>query len=180
MSYHLQVPVLRHASLKPSYACIKGIRSYFASLLELTSTDRSGTSHQEPKDTLPALRDSELVIVGDRIFTDVVLANRIRSSSLRASRKTASASKAPAQDPGPGTLAIWTTGVWQQDSTLMRWAEKALVQTVEKWSTPPSLQADMSRFVKRPHTEQPIVKTKGPGAGGIGGWIWDRMRFKRA
>jgi len=68
------------------------------------------------------IRGSELVIVGDRIFTDVALANRMRRY-------------APSMDLniGPGTLAIWTTHVWEKEAMLMRWAERWLVKAVEGW-----------------------------------------------
>ena len=68
VGHALGVPVLCHAALKPSYSCIKDIRAYFAGL---------------PK----PVRDDELVVVGDRVFTDVVMARRMK-----------------------GPLAVWTTG----------------------------------------------------------------------
>ena len=59
MTYHLRAPALLHKSFKPAYSCIYAIRSYFSSL-------------HSP------IPDRELIIVGDRIFTDVVLANWMR------------------------------------------------------------------------------------------------------
>lgn len=59
VSHHLQVPVLHHKSFKPAYSCINTIRSYFSNL------------HRP-------ISDDELIIIGDRIFTDVVMANRMR------------------------------------------------------------------------------------------------------
>ncbi|KAF8918174.1 mitochondrial PGP phosphatase-domain-containing protein [Mucidula mucida] len=101
VSYHLGVPVLMHTSMKPSYSCIKSIRQYYSSL-------------QVP------VRDDQLLIVGDRLFTDITLANRMRSwhgwrQFLRLTKN----------DPTPtqGPLAIWTTGVWQKEATAMRWGE---------------------------------------------------------
>lgn len=52
------------------------------------------------------------MIVGDRIFTDVVMANRMRSVH------------------GSGPLAVWTSGVWQRESMLVRWMEKKVVNMV--------------------------------------------------
>jgi len=61
------------------------------------------------------IKDEEMIIVGDRVFTDVVMANRMRAGSK-----------------GLGPLAIWTTGVWQREAVVMRWLEKRLVDVV-KW-----------------------------------------------
>ncbi|KIM82547.1 hypothetical protein PILCRDRAFT_70627 [Piloderma croceum F 1598] len=164
VSYHLGVPVLRHASLKPSYACIKGIRAYFASL-------------QAPR------TDSELIIVGDRIFTDVVLANRMRSNPS-----------------SPGPLAIWMTRVWKKEGTFMRWMEGRLVRAVEAWSEPIGSSGlgsrfrdgdeggqdmNLRRFVKDDEVEgeAKVGGSKHEGAavlgieaGGIGRWVWERMK----
>jgi phosphatidylglycerophosphatase GEP4 len=103
---------LRHGSLKPSYACIEAIQKYFSSL------------------HVP-VKDEELIIVGDRIFTDVVMANRMsrrRSTPLLGEK----GSLMPARE---GPLAVWTTGVWQRQGMLMRWLEKTLVMSVERWSS---------------------------------------------
>ncbi|KAG2358103.1 mitochondrial PGP phosphatase-domain-containing protein [Suillus spraguei] len=109
VSYHLSVPVLRHDTLKPGYSCITSIRSYFSSL------------------SVPIL-DDELVIVGDRIFTDVIMANRMRSGFASTSND------APARARIGGPLAIWTDGVWQKESMTMRWAERRLLDLVRKWA----------------------------------------------
>lgn len=94
ISYYLQVPVLRHRTPKPGYSCIGGVRDYFASL-------------QSP------VKDDELVVIGDRIFTDVVMANRMKS-----------------EDNARGPLSIWTTGVWTKEAMGMRWIERKLVEAV--------------------------------------------------
>ena len=116
--------------MKPGYACIKAIRTYFASL---------------PR----PIHDRELIIVGDRIFTDVVLANRMSkyrwlsdSSSLRDSvekiESTArlidskGASKRLEKD---GPLSIFVENIWKRESTMMRFLEKKLAQTVRNWNT---------------------------------------------
>ena len=64
VSHHLQVPVLSHKVFKPSYSCINAIRTYFSSL-------------RRP------VFDDELIVVGDRIFTDIVMANRMRLTNPR-------------------------------------------------------------------------------------------------
>jgi len=96
ISHYLQVHVLRHHTPKPGYSCIRGIRSYFASLPT-------------------PVKDDELVVIGDRIFTDVVMANRMKSG-----------------DNGRGPLAIWTSGVWTKEAMGMRWIEKKLVEAVTR------------------------------------------------
>jgi phosphatidylglycerophosphatase GEP4 len=127
--------VLPHLSLKPSYSCIKSIRTYFASL-------------RSP------VRDGELIIVGDRIFTDIVMANRMASGK----RKQLEAVSAPPGDTSKekaltsavltssdvetrGPLAVWTTGTWEKESMAMRWCEKKLVERVRIWTG-----EDPSRF----------------------------------
>ncbi|KAF8161356.1 mitochondrial PGP phosphatase-domain-containing protein [Crassisporium funariophilum] len=161
VSHHLQVPVLLHASLKPSYSCIKSIHTYFSSL-------------RTP------INDNELIIVGDRIFTDIVLANRIRmqcnrhksflgltlssayvkDGTLTTEKETIDESQGKQMGPRPlGPLSVWTTGVWKRESMLMRWLEFRLVKAVERWSNPPQGKPmDMSRFVKE--IEKPSQSSK--------------------
>ncbi|KAG6886322.1 hypothetical protein C0993_006732 [Termitomyces sp. T159_Od127] len=51
------------------------------------------------------------------------------------------------QDQPHGPLAIWTTGIWQRDSRVMRWGEQKLVDVVRRW-THDSDHLDTSRFIK--------------------------------
>jgi len=136
VSYHLAVPVLRHRSFKPSYSCISAIRKYFGSLPS-------------------PIRDDELIIVGDRIFTDVVLANRMarRSPSISTSglEKNAQGSEKDAGFTRTGPLAVWTEGVWERESMLLRSMEKTLLRNVQRlldgkreFEAPPEL----ARFVR--------------------------------
>ncbi|KAH9050309.1 HAD phosphatase [Lactarius hengduanensis] len=121
VAHHLRAPVLLHAALKPSYACATAALS-----------------------ALPDLAPHEIVVVGDRLFTDVVLAHRLahpRTSWTRLVARLARVShrfrSAPSQGSGesvPAPLAVWTTGVWQRESTAMRWAESRLVHLVERWA----------------------------------------------
>ncbi|KAH7883272.1 HAD phosphatase [Phlebopus sp. FC_14] len=111
VSYHLSVPVLRHNSPKPAYSCIYSIRAYFASL-------------RDP------IKDDELVVVGDRIFTDVVMANRMRR---RFWPVTAGVEEKVPTQPRE-TLAVWTDGVWRKENMAMRWMEKRLVDMVMRWT----------------------------------------------
>jgi len=117
ITHNFQTPVLFHQSLKPSYSCIQSIRNYFSSL--------------------PApIEEKQLIVIGDRIFTDVVMANRMN------------------------TMSIWTTGVWKKESMLMRWMEKKLVNGVTRWSSGGGVK-DHSPFLKiealSHHEEQPVA-----------------------
>ncbi|KAJ6491754.1 mitochondrial PGP phosphatase-domain-containing protein [Mycena vitilis] len=124
----LQAPVLFHSALKPSYSCIKAIQRYFSSL-------------HTP------LRPEQLIIVGDRVFTDVVMANRFRNLERGSGilqlcfrcgferggtveRENGAASSHRSIESGP--LAIWTTGVWKREATFMRWCERKLVDVIQR------------------------------------------------
>jgi phosphatidylglycerophosphatase GEP4 len=148
VTFHLRAPVLFHKSFKPAYSCITAIRSYFSSLPS-------------------PIRDRELIIVGDRIFTDVVLANRIRLQNRpqkgllgmalpRDSEKDGSSTAENGSfgdatgAPHPfGPLSVWTTGVWERENMIMRWLEHGLVKLVQRCSTPPTGEpVDTSEFLK--------------------------------
>ncbi|KAI0827646.1 mitochondrial PGP phosphatase-domain-containing protein [Trametes gibbosa] len=127
VSHHLSAPVLRHTSLKPSYACIKSIRTYFASL---------------PR----PVKDDELVIVGDRLLTDIILANRMarRAPSLKPKAHEddiqKSVSEASDRIEGParvGPLAVWTEGLWKRENLVLRALEGAMLKGVERWALKP-------------------------------------------
>ena len=143
VQHHLKVPVLSHKSFKPAYSCIAGIRSYFSSLSSPVSYN-------------------DLIIVGDRVFTDVVLANRMRlqgdgernvlrqpSREDNSGNDSRNLENSPSSTSPCGPLAIWTTGVWERESMLMRWMEKGLVNVVERWTRPPKGQPlDTAKFVR--------------------------------
>ncbi|TFL07120.1 mitochondrial PGP phosphatase-domain-containing protein [Pterulicium gracile] len=155
VSYHLRVPVLTHRSLKPAYTCITSIRTYFASLAS-------------------PIRDGELIVVGDRIFTDIIMANRMALKSSKAPLSVAEAKTTtsnsrqealiPTNEKEPdvasrGPLAIWTTGVWQKESMAMRWCEQKLVDRVRVWTNSDPSVYYGRRFVKREVVEEmPVAK----------------------
>jgi phosphatidylglycerophosphatase GEP4 len=85
------------------------------------------------------VRDDELIIVGDRIFTDVVMVNRMK----RSTKDSNSLQKIV------GPLAIYTTGVWERESMVMRWCEKKLVAAVERWVGGNADSSSKSEFIKR-------------------------------
>ncbi|KAI6046319.1 HAD phosphatase, partial [Pisolithus marmoratus] len=109
VSHHLSVPVLHHDSPKPAYRCISAIRAYFSSLPN-------------------PIQGHELIIVGDRVFTDVVMANRMKR---RVAPSTGEPDKASSiHDLENVPLAVWTTGVWKKESMMIRWIERHLVDVV--------------------------------------------------
>ncbi|KAI0090592.1 mitochondrial PGP phosphatase-domain-containing protein [Irpex rosettiformis] len=131
VTYHLSVPVLRHKVFKPSYSCISAIRNYFASL---------------PK----PVKDNELIVVGDRIFTDVVLANRMSrrralppSNSVEEKKKSHESSSSLEDGnsqktiaPRTGPLSVCTSGVWKREGMVMRYMEKSLMQGIQRYVVP--------------------------------------------
>ncbi|KAI0002418.1 mitochondrial PGP phosphatase-domain-containing protein [Russula compacta] len=147
VAYHLRAPILLHAALKPSYACAAATLS-----------------------ALPTLAPHELIVVGDRIFTDVVLAHRLAhpctlvgriaarlglsrpGSDDSGSNAGSSPSAGAAGEPMPAApLAVWTTGVWTRESMAMRCVEACLVQLVERWVQGARERKDAleERFVRR-------------------------------
>ncbi|KAF5355060.1 hypothetical protein D9756_005514 [Leucocoprinus leucothites] len=106
VSHHLQVPVLNHKTFKPGYPCINSIRAYFSSLRR------------------PIL-DDELIIVGDRIFTDVVMANRMRLTNPRRSTD-------PSHTPKPrGLIGEAFSCIFEKDGA-PNTERESLRQQVEK------------------------------------------------
>lgn len=115
VSHKLGASVLFHNSLKPGYSCIRDIRAYFSSL---------------PR----PVADRELIVVGDRILTDVVLANRMRSTGTT-DQTTDSVSESKHHDPKPeGPLAIYVDKVWKKDATVLRALERSLLRLTERYS----------------------------------------------
>lgn len=68
VSHNLGVHVLRHASMKPSRRTMGAIQRYFTSV---------PSSISDP---------GQLIVIGDRVFTDVVIANRLGAYSILVSR----------------------------------------------------------------------------------------------
>ena len=106
------------------------------------------------------MKDDELVVIGDRVFTDVLMANRMKS-----------------QDNGRGPLAIWTSGVWTKESMCMRWVEKKLVEAVTKYTS--GEKQYTTQFLKPATLEKsceddPAPRAYSPTAGVFEG-IWKRF-----
>ncbi|TDL22348.1 hypothetical protein BD410DRAFT_788612 [Rickenella mellea] len=146
VSISLGVPVLRHDALKPSHACIRDIMNYFFSSPSFTgqSPGKVDEEHGRKRPTADTNWDilKPLIVVGDRLFTDVILANRMRRllntndpkgqiSNDPDANSTSSTNDAGRTPDGP--FAVYTTGVWKRESILMRFTEKALLRAVERW-----------------------------------------------
>ncbi|KAL4079136.1 HAD phosphatase, partial [Scleroderma citrinum] len=131
VSYYLSAPVLQHNSLKPAYACISGIRPYFSSL-------------RNP------IKDDELVVVGDRIFTDVVMANRMRRRAVPKPEEPKREDEMSLRERAKGPLAVWTSGVWQKESMAMRYFERQLVDAICRWTDSSSHLAEYQKAFTKP------------------------------
>ena len=106
------------------------------------------------------MKDDELVVIGDRIFTDVVMANRMKS-----------------RDSGTAPLSVWTTGVWVKEAMGMRWIEKKLVEAVRKHTN--GEKHYTTQFLKpgtleRSREDGPAPRAQSPNAGVFEG-IWKRF-----
>jgi len=153
VTHHLSVPVLRHKVFKPSYSCLTSIRNYFTSL---------------PK----PVKDEELIVVGDRIFTDIVMANRMSRRRARPAPNQESKDGSPAgssiQNDGQtrvGPLSVWTTGVWEKESMIMRHLEKAFMQSIQRYVASDNGlgHTDVTRFTKEPPSPPPTPKAQKKG-----------------
>ncbi|KAH8120609.1 mitochondrial PGP phosphatase-domain-containing protein [Phellopilus nigrolimitatus] len=137
VSHRLGVSVLRHGTLKPGYSCIRDIRAYFTSLKHPVS-------------------DKELFVVGDRIFTDVVLANRMRSSENRVQKASSDVNtKALVSNEPDGPLSIFVDKVWKKEAMVMRFLEKKIVHIIERYKGPDSgeMAEQKSMFVRSTMTK---------------------------
>ena len=156
--------------MKPAYSTAHGIRTYFASL------------------NIPVL-PGELLVVGDRIFTDVVLAHRLGhrptiarriSARLRSFARTGVQGGEDTLESRP--LAVWTTGVWKRESMVMRRAERAFVDVVERF-VPNTQKRRLSlegKFVKPPAAVVEEAQERGRGQWLIDGaqWLTRRIGFR--
>ncbi|EKM53571.1 uncharacterized protein PHACADRAFT_125376 [Phanerochaete carnosa HHB-10118-sp] len=162
VTFHLRAPVLRHSAFKPSYSCISSLRTYFSSL--------------------PApIRDDELIVVGDRIFTDVVMANRMAkrrpkrdastptnseesAEKLQQSSIPATPDAASTKNLRTGPLSVWTTGVWERESTGMRSLEKSFMGGIRRYiSADNGVEAkggDISRFIRPDPVSEDVSKVE--------------------
>ncbi|KDQ50894.1 hypothetical protein JAAARDRAFT_164326 [Jaapia argillacea MUCL 33604] len=129
VTHHLQTPVLLHPSPKPAYSTISAIRAYFSSLPPTSPSP-------------PPIRDDELIIVGDRVFTDVVMGRRMKRrgfiSSLFSSPSPPPSSTPTTPDTQSpwtrtGPLTILTTHLWQRENTFLRYIENNLMHSIRRF-----------------------------------------------
>ena len=84
--------------------------------------------------------------MGDRVFTDVVMANRMRGGMTSTRQKTEPYDQESQSHRPNGPLAIWTTDVWKREAMGMRFLERQLVEVVRRWTTNDA--PDTARFIK--------------------------------
>lgn len=169
VTHYLNVPVLRHKVFKPSYSCISSVRKYFSSLPQ-------------------QIRDEELIVVGDRIFTDVVMANRMARKIPTPSATSQTTPPADAANRGQseavvtptrnraGPLSVWTSGVWEREAMAMRFLEKSFMQAIQRHVVKDNgvriLGEDVSRFIKPEPVQEPLPEFKR----GLVSRLWGRIR----
>lgn len=149
---NLGVPVLIHGTKKPNTGCIKEIYAYFESL---------NSSRLEPSSSLRkthaegiASRQQKLVICGDRLLTDVLLANQM----------------------GPGTLAVWTQRLWKRrDVMVLRTLETLLLRLVLAFTGVDPHREDTAKYVcGSPVAVDPVHGRLTKCAATLGS-IWQRL-----
>ncbi|PWN28361.1 hypothetical protein BDZ90DRAFT_259408 [Jaminaea rosea] len=140
--------VLVHQERKPGKRCTRQVVEYFegvAAAGESNAEASSSTSTPSPPATPPAglLRRllsasssssspsrplaGHILVIGDRITTDTVLAHRIQDV-LRRSQPTASSASAIGSSIAPQAVAILTTHLWAHEG-----ARNAFMRRLERW-----------------------------------------------
>ncbi|KAF8515348.1 mitochondrial PGP phosphatase-domain-containing protein [Hysterangium stoloniferum] len=127
VSRNLGVPVLRRASMKPSNHTVAAIRSHFAS--------------KSP----PLTGGDKLIVIGDRVFTDIVLAKRL------------------------GAFSILVTRDWTHTfrARVIGVTERALVRLAQKWTKKGDASSYRS-FIQEPQTRKGEVALNYSGST----WSW--------
>lgn len=105
VSHNLGIAVLPHTTKKPG--CSSTIIDYFAGQRPIL---KAAASQGTTEALITPIQPFELIVVGDRVFTDVILGNKL------------------------GALPVWTTGLWQRELMLMRYIEYGLVGVVDSWT----------------------------------------------
>ncbi|KAH9472574.1 hypothetical protein MJO29_001608 [Puccinia striiformis f. sp. tritici] len=134
---HLGVPVLVHATKKPGRQVVKAIEQYFtADYRRVPVIHPSTKSNAGPllvsrnrSDPTPL----KLVVIGDRVTTDIILASRLRAHLQR--RPSTSTHSSIESNP---VVSVLTQQLWQKEklgTRFMRWAENRALKLVMQHST---------------------------------------------
>jgi len=127
---HLGVPVLVHATKKPGQQVVRAIEQYF-------TMDRRRVPVIYPPSQFtfePLMNRSDplkLVVIGDRVTTDIILASRLQAHLQRKQATSASAESNP-------VYSVLTQEIWQKEklgTRFMRWAENRALTLVKEYST---------------------------------------------
>jgi len=112
VSRNLGVPVLQRASMKPSYHTVTAVRRHFVSQLP------------------PLIGSDRLIVIGDRIFTDIVLAKRL------------------------GAFSILVTRDWSHTfkARVIGITERALIRLAQKWTKKVDTLSECRSFIREPQT----------------------------
>ncbi|PLW55659.1 hypothetical protein PCANC_04631 [Puccinia coronata f. sp. avenae] len=133
---HLGVPVLVHATKKPGQEVVRAIEEYFTTDRRLVPViyppSRSNTESQSP----PTKRTDgrlKLIVIGDRVTTDILLASRLRAH-LQSHQSTVPATSSPESNP---VCSVLTREIWQKEklgTRFMRWAENRALKLAREHS----------------------------------------------
>lgn len=156
VTHYLQAPVLRHSSFKPAYSCIKAIRTYFSSLPT-------------------PVADDELIVVGDRVFTDVIMGNRMACKAPWKRPQTASVNQEKSQIQRKGPLPVLTQQLWKRDQAVLRLMEKGVVRGMERWLLDAHDLAARGELRRRFVREIPVQEPP-PKAPGLLQTLWSILR----
>lgn len=126
MQRNLGVPVLIHSTKKPNASCIKEIYAYFESLNSIKlEASPSSLPNTHAEGFVSGRR--RLVVCGDRLLTDILLANQM----------------------GQGTLAVWTHRLWKRrDVTVLRMLETLILRLVLASGGEGSHREDTAKYVR--------------------------------
>ncbi|KAA1098236.1 hypothetical protein PGT21_031246 [Puccinia graminis f. sp. tritici] len=135
---HLGVPVLVHATKKPGQQVVKAIEKYFTKdyrLVPVIYPSRRSSCGPPVSSRCHSNRTPlKLVVIGDRVTTDIILASRLRSH-LQRNQSTPTSSSSTDSNP---IFSVLTQKIWQKEkpgTRFMRWAENRALKLVMQSST---------------------------------------------
>ncbi|GAA5901582.1 phosphatidylglycerophosphatase [Sporobolomyces salmoneus] len=171
VSRNLRVPVLAHQQPKPGPKCVEQIARHFDQLSSATATTSSQivySSLAQSRRSLPSTtavspgqhqsESLKILVIGDRLATDLILSHRLSQLSLPLPQKPSSIlsrllRRQSTTEPSPSkrrrieTVGILTTGLHEKEgfgTTFLRGIEKLALRRLEKkrkrlgldWETP--------------------------------------------